>query len=34
MFDHRKPDDMVGYLYNKYGNGFAWGFVEELATKA
>ncbi len=34
QLDDRKPEDVLDYLYDKYGTGFAWGFVEEVAVRA
>lgn len=32
--DDRTPEDVLDYLYDKYGTGFAWGFVEEVVARA
>ena len=34
MLDDRKPEEVLDYLYDKYGTGFAWGFCEEMAVPA
>ena len=34
MYDDRNPEDVLDYLFDRYGTGFAWGFVEELAVRA
>jgi hypothetical protein len=34
QFDDRKPEDVLDELYDKYGTGFAWGFIEEMAVRA
>jgi len=33
QFDDRKPGDVLDYLYDTYGSGFAWGFIEEVAVR-
>lgn len=33
-FDDRKPEDVLDILFDKYGNGVAWGFIEEIAVRA
>ena len=34
QFDDRKPEDVLDYLYDTYGAGVAWGFVEDVAVRA
>lgn len=34
QLDDRKPEDVVDSLFDKYGNGVVWGFMEEIAVRA
>lgn len=34
QLDDRKPEEVLDYLYDTYGDGFAWGFIEEMAVPA
>jgi predicted house-cleaning noncanonical NTP pyrophosphatase (MazG superfamily) len=33
QLDERTPENVLDYLYDKYGAGVAWGFVEEVAVR-
>ena len=34
QIDDRKPEDVLDYLYDTYGSGFVWGFIEEIAVRS
>ena len=34
QLDERTPEDVLDYLYDTYGTGRVWGFVEEIAVRA
>ena len=34
FLDDRKPEDVVDQMFEKYGHGKVWGFVEEVAVRA
>ena len=34
QLDDRKPEEVLDYLYDTYGSGFVWGFIDEVAVMA